>query len=156
MDGYTFDPVSSEMLAKLSIDPSAVSGFSLRGGIIRQGSHIWIGDNPPLHQRLLQATHSSALGGHSGFPVTYTQLKQLFSWRGMKSAVRNFVQTCVTCQQAKPDRARLPGLLQPLPVPVEGLAHSGNVNCILVIVDSFTKYGHFFAAIAPFYSFWGC
>ena len=77
----------------------------------------------------------------------------------MKSATRAFVQACVTCQQAKPDRTHLPGLLQPLPVPdaawqtismdfVEGLPRSGNVNCILVVVDSFTEYGHFLPSLA--------
>uniref|UniRef100_A0A0A8YAL3 Integrase catalytic domain-containing protein n=1 Tax=Arundo donax TaxID=35708 RepID=A0A0A8YAL3_ARUDO len=72
----------------------------------------------------------------------------------MKSDVHDFVQSCLICQKAKTDRARLPGLLQPLPVPrgawqiitmdfVEGLPRSGNSNCILVVVDKFTKYAHF-------------
>lgn len=67
----------------------------------------------------------------------------------------------ITCQQAKPDRTRLPGLLQLLPVPasawqtisldfVEGLPCSSNVNCILVVVDSFNKYSHFLPLLHPF------
>ena len=159
--GYANDPMSTAMIAKLCIDPTAVAGFSLRDGVLRHGSRIWIGDNKALQLKILHAVHSSALGGHSGFPVTYTRLKQLFSWRGMKSAVRSFVSTCLTCQQAKPDRAKLPGLLQPLPVPaaawqivsldfVEGLPRSGNANCILVVVDSFTKYAHFITLLHPF------
>jgi len=81
-------------------------------------------------------------------------MKQMFAWKHMKQSVREYVSSCVTCQRAKPDRARLPGLLQPLPVPtaawqivsmdfVEGLPRSKQVNCILVVVDSFTKYAHF-------------
>lgn len=88
-------------------------------------------------------------------------MKQLFSWRGMKTAVRDYVHSCLTCQHAKPDRTRLPGLLQPLPVPnsawetisldfIEGLPRSKNVNCILVVIDSFTKYGHFLPLSHPF------
>jgi len=88
-------------------------------------------------------------------------LKQLFQWRGMKSATRAFVQACLTCQQAKPDHTPLPDLLQPLPVPgaawqtismdfVEGLPRASNVNGILVVVDSFTKYGHFLPLLHPF------
>jgi hypothetical protein len=55
------------MLAKLSIDPQAIPGYSLRDGVIRQGSRIWIGTNVALQQKLLFATHSSALGGTFGF-----------------------------------------------------------------------------------------
>lgn len=117
VDGYAGDPSSVEMLAKLSIDPQAIPGFTLRDGVIRHGQRIWIGSNPALQWKLLHATHSSALGGHSGFPVTYMCLKQLFEWHSMKSAAREFVQSCITCQQAKPDCTKLPGLLQPLPVP---------------------------------------
>ncbi|WVZ89147.1 hypothetical protein U9M48_035592 [Paspalum notatum var. saurae] len=51
---------------------------------------------------------------HSRFPVTYRRLKQLFAWHGMKSIARKFVTGCLVCQQAKPDRSKMPGLL-PLP-----------------------------------------
>lgn len=64
------------------------------------------------------------------------------------------------CQQAKPD-LKCPGLLQPLEVPshawhiisldfVEGLPVSSNANCILVVVDYFTKYAHFIPLLHPF------
>jgi hypothetical protein len=88
-------------------------------------------------------------------------MKQLFAWQGMKSAVQQFVKACRVCQQAKPDRSKLPGKLQPLPVPsgtwqtvsldfVEGLPTFGHANCILVVIDSFTKYGQFIALHHPF------
>jgi hypothetical protein len=48
IDGYTSDPVTSEMLIKLSINPDELPDFSLRNGVIRHGSTIWIGDNIPL------------------------------------------------------------------------------------------------------------
>jgi len=93
--------------------------------------------------------------------VTYRRLKQLFAWTGMKSAVQSFVAACVVCQQAKPDRTKLPGLLQPLPVPdsawsvismdlIEGLPSSKGSNFILVIVDLFSKYAHFLPLKHPF------
>jgi hypothetical protein len=65
-------------------------------------------------------------------------VKQLFHWQGLKSTVKKLVSECITCQQAKPDRAKYPGLLQPLPVPaaawqiismdfIEGLPRSGSL-----------------------------
>lgn len=140
------------MLSKLAVDASAVPGFTLHQGLLRYKNRLWIGNNPSLQTKLLQAFHSSPIGGHSGVPVTYRRMKQLFAWRGMKKSVLLFVQSCSICQQAKPDRSKLPGLLQPLPVPssawqivsmdfVEGLPTSGSFNCVLVVVDSLTKYG---------------
>jgi hypothetical protein len=91
------------------------------------------------------------LGGHSGVIVTHSRLKHFFAWKGMKVVAHDFVQACVICQQAKPDRSKSPGLLQRLPVPdaawqtvtmdfIEGLPQSGANNNILVAVDKFMKY----------------
>ena len=89
------------------------------------------------------------------------RLKQCFAWRGMKTAVKHFVQSCAIYQQSKYDRSKSPGLLQPLPVPdsawqvismdfIEGLPLSQTFNCVLVIVDLLTKYGHFIPLRHPF------
>jgi hypothetical protein len=59
----------------------------------------------------------SRLGGHSGAPMTYRRIKQLFSWKGMKKDVHEMVQSCMMCQMAKPDRIKSPGILQPLSIP---------------------------------------
>jgi hypothetical protein len=79
----------------------------------------------------------------------------------MKTSVKEFVQSCITCQQSKHDRSKSPGLLQPLPVPdsawqvilldfTEGLLYSSKFNYILVVIDLFTKYGHFVPLRQPF------
>ena len=75
--------------------------------------------------------------------------------------VENFVKQCATCQQAKSERCHPAGLLQPLPVPdgawqdltmdfVEGLSKSEGFDTIMVVVDRFSKYAHFFALKHPF------
>lgn len=161
LGSYQSDSVALDLISKLSIDPSAVPGFHLQDGILRYNNRIWIGSNAQLQLKLIQACHSSALGGHSSIPVTYMRMKKLFAWRGMKAAVTQFVHSCVVCQQAKADRTKLPGKLQPLPVPdsawqiisldfVEGLPKFGHANCILVVVDSFTKYAHFIPLHHPY------
>jgi hypothetical protein len=35
----------------------------------------------------------------------------------MKRQIKDFVSTCLVCQQAKPERGKYPGLLLPLPIP---------------------------------------
>ena len=79
----------------------------------------------------------------------------------MKAAIHQYVNSCSICQQAKPDCSKYPGLLQPLEIPqqvwhtisldfIEGLPRSGHANCILVVVDKFSKYGHFLPLLHPF------
>jgi hypothetical protein len=72
----------------------------------------------------------------------------------MKQTIKAFVAACDVCLQAKPDRAKYPGLLSPLPVPTEawqvvtmdfidGLPTSAHANCIMVVVDKLSKFAHF-------------
>jgi hypothetical protein len=160
-DSYHVDTHAQELLQKLSIDPAAVLGFTLRDRILRFNNRIWLPANSELHTKIVLELHASAVGGHSGIPVTLRRVKQLFYWQGLKSTVKKLVSECITCQKEKPDRAKYPGLLQPLPVPaaawqiismdfIEGLPHSGRCNCILVVVDKFSRYAHFIGLSHPF------
>ena len=144
-----------------SLDAQSVPNFTFSNGILRYKSHIWIGHDPVLQEQIITSLHSNAVVGHSGVPVTMRRLKQFFAWKGMNTAVHHFISASSICQQAKPDRSKLPGLLQPLLVPdhawkvisldfIEGLPLSGSFNCILVVVDIFSKYAHFLALKHPF------
>lgn len=158
---YSHDPAAQSLMAKLALDPSAVPHFTLTNGLLRCKGRIWLGNDKVLQQRLVAALHTSPIGGHSGIPVTYSRLKNLFAWKNMKTTVQQFIQTCQICLQAKPDRSAYPGKLQPLPVPsgawetiimdfIAGLPSSGHANCILVVVDKFTKYAHFIPLSHPY------
>jgi hypothetical protein len=79
----------------------------------------------------------------------------------MKQTVKDYVTGCQVCKQAKPEHCRLPGLLQPLPVPsqswhtvsldfIEGLPKSKTFTTILVVVDKFSKYAHFIPIAHPY------
>ncbi|WVZ79744.1 hypothetical protein U9M48_027288 [Paspalum notatum var. saurae] len=158
---YNNDADAQSKLAQLAIDPLAVPHFSLYNGLLKYKTRIWIGSESKLQNDIIKAFHSSAVGGHSGVLVTLRKLKQLFAWKGLNAAVHSFVTSCLVCQQAKPDRSKCPGLLQPVDVPpsawhtismdfVEGLPNSHHANCILVVVDLFTKYSHFIPLRHPF------
>uniref|UniRef100_A0A0A9D2Z3 Integrase catalytic domain-containing protein n=1 Tax=Arundo donax TaxID=35708 RepID=A0A0A9D2Z3_ARUDO len=151
LNGYTDNPKVQALLQQLAIASPNSVGFSLRNGIIYLHDKVWLAGNEQLQLKVLQALHASAIGGHSGFPVIYRRISQLFTWPGMKKQIKHFVQTCVICQQAKPERVRYPGLLQPLPVPTQAwqvvsmdfIEGSSSYDCILVVVDKLTKYAHF-------------
>ena len=161
VEGYSADPNAKQMLQELSLQSPNAQGYSLQQGLIRWRDHIWLGNNTEAHNAILLSLHSSGVGGHSGFLGTYQRIKSLFAWPNMKKDVRSYVAQCTVCQQAKSEHVRLPGLLNPLPVPtdawsiisldfVEGLPRSGKYDCILVIIDKFTKYGHFIPLSHPY------
>jgi hypothetical protein len=161
VDAYQQDPIAQELLQKLSVAPETDNSFSLLNGVIRKNGKIWIPAVASLQQQIITEFHATPLGGHSGIPVTLRRLKQLFAWQGMTATVHKFVQSCLVCQQSKPDRAKYPGLLQPLPVPdaawqvvsldfIEGMPRSGRYNSILVVVDKFSRYAHFIPLSHPF------
>jgi transposase InsO family protein len=160
-DSYVSDGHAQHLLQKLALDPKSGDTYTVDQGILRHKGRIYVGADTALHQRLISAFHDSTQGGHSGFPVTYRRIASLFSWPGMKSKIREYVRACHTCQQAKPERLPPAGLLQPLPVPsepwevatmdfIDGLPTSRTYNCLLVIVDKFSKYAHFIPLKHPY------
>jgi hypothetical protein len=88
-------------------------------------------------------------------------VRKLFAWRGLKGDVEDIVKQCTICQQAKTERIHPAGLLQPLPIPqgawqdlsldfIEGLPKSEGFSCIMVVVDRYSKYAHFFPLKHPY------
>ncbi|WVZ54417.1 hypothetical protein U9M48_005213 [Paspalum notatum var. saurae] len=159
--GYEDDPQAKQLLTELSVYPSNSQGFSLVDGILRFKGRVWVGNNALARQHILQALRSSGIGGHSGITATYQRVKHLFAWPNLKMSVHDFVQSCTVCQQAKTEHVKSSGLLQPLPIPkqaweivcldfIEGLSQSDRYNTILVVIDKFTKYGHFIPLAHPF------
>jgi hypothetical protein len=117
LNSYAIDAKAQYLLLQLAINSPNESGFSLEKGLIKCKGKIWIANYSALETRLITTFHSSAIGGHSGVLPTYHRLKQLFSWKGMKHDVTNFVKQCDVCQQAKHELIHPAGLLQPLPIP---------------------------------------
>jgi transposase InsO family protein len=160
-DSYNQDPQAQKLLTELVVQQDNSVPYSVHSGIIRYKGRVWVGNDFQLQHKIIAALHDSPLGGHSGFPVTYRRVKQLFSWKGMKDQIKCYVAGCSVCQQSKPDRSKYPGLLQPIPVPeqswqvismdfVEGLPRSRNADTILVVVDVFSKYAHFLPLLHPY------
>lgn len=159
--GYEEDGQDRQLLTELALSSQNDKGYILVNGIIKHKGRVWVGNNTPAQQHILQALHASGLGGHSGIQSTYHRVKALFSWPKLKQVVTNYVQSCTVCQQAKVEHSRLLGLLQPLPVLdsawsivsmdfIEGLPKAGKNDTILVVIDKFIKYAYFLALSHPY------
>lgn len=63
IDGYSSSTELQELLAELSMN-STISPFSLKNGVIRYKSRIWLAGNNEAQHNVIQALDSSPLGGH--------------------------------------------------------------------------------------------
>ncbi|QRW25665.1 Retrotransposable element Tf2 protein [Rhizoctonia solani] len=118
-----------------------------------------IPDNEPLKDKLLREFHDSPLAGHPGQQRTLELLSRNYWWPGMKSTTKEWVECCPICQANR--RAHAPVIaLKPLEVPpypfhtisydfITGFLSwtsfpkSQGHDAILVVIDSFSKFGHF-------------
>ncbi|GJP78684.1 hypothetical protein CLOP_g8953 [Closterium sp. NIES-67] len=110
---------------------------------------------PPLRQLLLEEYHDVLYAGHFGSNKTLTGIAKHYYWPHLAEDVQKFVTSCDTCQRMKSSKQKKAGLLQPLPVPeqpwqvvsldfITGLPPtSSGHDAILVVIDKFSKMGHF-------------
>jgi len=147
---YETDGTTKELLQWLVVNPIAKPGYTLTNGIIRYQGRLVLGNDERLRQKMIEALHNSPLGGHSGIINTYHKVRQLFQWTGLKKDVIEFAMGCDTCKRCKIENVAYPRLLPPLNIPgepwesismdfIEGLPKSEGNDCIMVIVDRFTK-----------------
>lgn len=157
---YDQDSEAQEIIAGCTLRPLDVSLYTYQDWLIKYKGKIYIGRSNELRMQFIQFMHSSSMGGHSGIQGTFLKVQQVFSWPGMREQVKQVVSLCQTCQLSKHETVRTPGLLQPLPIPdqawvsismdfIDQLPNSQGKTMIWVVVDRFTKYGHFIALSHP-------
>ena len=119
-------------------------------------NRIYLVPESTLRKKIIQAAHDSPLSRHQGFLKTYRQIRERFSWKGLKGEIMQHVRECSICQQNKIENTHPAGLLQPLPIPeqkwesismdfITGLPKVQGRDCLYVVVDRLTKFAHFFS-----------
>jgi hypothetical protein len=155
LNSYVVDPSAQQLLQELVVSSPNIDGYSLQDGLITFKGKLWVGYNSATETKIIQALHSSPIGGHLGIQATVKKVHKLFRWPGIRSSIESFIKQCQVCQQAKHENYKYPGLLSPIPVPqgawqdisldfIEGLPLAGVYSVILVVVDRFTKYAYFY------------
>ncbi|MCH79693.1 Ty3/gypsy retrotransposon protein [Trifolium medium] len=128
--------------------------FTIRDGLLLWKDKLVIPNNPDMIQKILTEFHTSHIGGHAGISRTLARIQAQFYWKHMREDIKNYVQKCIICQQAKSLTSKPAGLLQPLPIPTQvwediamdfitGLPNSSGFTVIMVVIDRLTKYSHF-------------
>ncbi|KAF8749822.1 hypothetical protein RHS01_09855 [Rhizoctonia solani] len=131
----------------------AFKDYEMEAGLLFYQGRIVVPDVGTLRTDLLCIFHDSPLAGHLGRQRTLELVSRNYYWPGIRADTYWHVDSCETCQRIrKPKYASIPP--QPLELPsrpwqhlsydmIVDLPKDGNHDSILVIVDSFTKYGIF-------------
>ena len=105
---------------------------------------------------LVREAHGGGLMGHFDIQKTFDVLHEHFFWPHMKMDVERVCAKCITYRQAK-SRVLPHGKYIPLEIPCEPCTNISmdfilglprpkkNQDCILVVVDRFSKMAHFIA-----------
>lgn len=158
---YATDATCQQIITQLLLDPTSQPEYQYVNGILKKNNRIVVGSFMKIRRQLIEAMHTSPLGGHSGQNACYHRMKLLFSWPLLKQDMIQVIRNCVTCQKNKDEHVKSSGLLQPLPIPqqawkqismdfIEKLPVSDRADTILVVVDRFTKYANFITLSHPF------
>ncbi|CAM8876911.1 unnamed protein product [Rhodiola kirilowii] len=158
---YESDASAQQLIRELGIAPNSHVNYKFQNGVLRYKGRLYVGNSGGLRDEIIHQFHDAPIGGHSGRLVTYKKVNHHFYWPGLKTQVVDYVARCDTCQRCKGEHVATPGLLEPLPIPqgvwkdiamdfVDGLPKSKGKYVILVVVDRFSKYGHFIALSHPY------
>ncbi|CCO31917.1 Retrotransposable element Tf2 155 kDa protein type 1 [Rhizoctonia solani AG-1 IB] len=128
----------------------AFKDYELEAGLLFYQGRILVPDAGKLREELLRIYHDSPMAGHPGRQRTLELLSRAYYWPGIRADVYLHVDGCETCQRIRLPKAKLIPT-QPLEIPsrpwqhvsydmITDLPKDGQYDCILVIVDSFTKF----------------
>lgn len=125
--------------------------------LYKSGTRLYVPNTDELRRGLIKECHDTLWAGHPGWQRTMALLERGYYWPKMRGDVKDYVRTCLICQQDKVDHAQPLGLLEPLPTPsrpwesismdfITGLPEADGFATIIVIVDRFSKYSTFIPA----------
>lgn len=84
---------------------------------------VSVEEDPTLKTHLLNEIHKQASTAHPGRNKTRELVKRRYYWPTWRSDVDRYVRNCSTCRRTTNPKDKIPGLLQPLPIPARPWQH---------------------------------
>jgi hypothetical protein len=105
-------------------------------------------------ERIMKEHHDAPIAGHPGRHRMHESIARTFWWPTIRRDIREYVDGCQTCQKTRPSNRPRPTSLQPSEIPqkpwqrisvdlIGPLPRSKDSDAIMVVIDYFTKMGHF-------------
>lgn len=126
--------------------------FTAQDGMVFHKGRLFVPST--LRADILHSRHDALIAGHPGRTRTLAFVQRDYSWPGIQTYVRRYVQACDVCARIKTPRHKPYGLLQPLELPtrpwkaitmdfIVKLPLSHGYDSIWVICDRMTRAAHF-------------
>jgi transposase InsO family protein len=110
-DEFFNDPKNT---SKFTLEPS---GFWIKPSTTGSPAQIVVPNSTSIKLRIMSQHHDTPLAGHIGRDRTFEIINRTFWWPAMRRDIDQFVASCDSCQRNKSRNGKIPGLLQPLPIP---------------------------------------
>jgi len=121
--------------------------------MLKEGK-VYVPKDEKLRAKVIRLHHDTLVGGHGGQWKTAELVTRNFWWPGVTRKVKHYVEGCDACQQNKNRMQPPAGKLMPNSIPEKAWSHISadfimklplvqGYDAILVVVDRFTKMGHF-------------
>jgi hypothetical protein len=157
-DAYVRDPFAMRLAWNWKKGTKAVvkrqSNYSLRDGLIwYREKRIYIPADINLKAKIMHECHDNKLAAHMGVEKTRRLVQEKYFWHRLYAEVKDYVDTCVTCQRIKQTTQSKAGLMQPHHVPgrkwetvtldfITELPKSRGFDAILTVTDKLCKRVH--------------
>ncbi len=89
------------------------SHFHLQNGLLWYKQNRLYVPEGKMKDTILKECHDGSLAGHGGAERTTTVLKKSYYWPNLKDSAKEYVKTCLICQQNRTFDKKQAGLLQP-------------------------------------------
>jgi len=151
---YKKDKCYNEICKKLNSkqDFPESNKFSSSNNFLLFDGKIYVPFN--YRSSVLNICNDSPSAGHFGFKKTFSLINRDFWWSSMQKDIKDYIKYCEICCRSKDSRQKPYGFLKPLEIPdrpwtslsmdfITDLHSSNGYTCIFVVLDRFTKMGHF-------------
>ena len=91
--------------------------YKIVDGVIFYEGMLYLAHDSTLKEKILKTTHDTPLVGHQRFFKTCKQIRERFSWKGLKDNVLRHVREYMTFEQNKLEHTHTERLLQRLTIP---------------------------------------
>ena len=124
-------------------------------GLIQRRDRIRVPNNEPIRTFIIQSNHDDITAAHRGATKTIDLISRNWYWKNMHYDIKQYVSTCLLCQQNKTTNQSPLGLLQPITTPetrwhtittdfITGLPRTtAGHDTVILWCDKYSKMIHF-------------